>query len=40
MEECMNKVSKMTSLPQGAGGSELGARKIVTRFGKADLMYA
>ena len=29
MEECKNKTSKMISQPQGAGCSELGARKIV-----------
>ena len=29
LEKCKNKTSKMISQPQGAGGSELGAKKIV-----------
>ena len=29
LEECKSKTSKMISQPQGAGGSELGAKKIV-----------
>ena len=29
MEECKNKTSKMVSQQVGAGGNELGAKKIV-----------